>query len=85
MLRLHGLRHSWATTAHLNGIGLRVIADRPGHADTSVTDRTYTATLLSVQEYAPALVSESVRRGRGDAPELDGTESGQKPTLRQVS
>jgi integrase len=29
-LRLHGLRHSWATTGHLNGVGLRAIADQLG-------------------------------------------------------
>jgi integrase len=64
-LRLHGLRHSWATTAHLNGVGLRAIADQLGHADTRVTDRTYTATLQRVQEEAAALVAQSITTARG--------------------
>ena len=64
-LRLHGLRHSWATTAHLNGVTLRAIADQLGHADTSVTDRTYTATLQKVQDEAAAKVAASVTGSRG--------------------
>jgi integrase len=84
-LRLHGLRHSWATTAHLNGVGLQVIADQLGHADVSVTDRTYTATLLSVQEHAATLVEQSIKTTRGGGSDGGGTESGQRATLREVS
>lgn len=84
-LTLHGLRHSWATTAHLNGMGLRVIGDQLGHAVMSVTDRTYTATLPSVQEHTAKQVAQSLRRGRGSGVGRGGTESGQRGTLREVS
>ena len=43
-LHLHGLRHSWATAALEAGEHLRAVADHLGHADTAVTDRTYTHT-----------------------------------------
>jgi integrase len=49
-LHLHGLRHSWATAALEAGENLRNVADHLGHADTSVTDRTYMATVQKVQD-----------------------------------
>jgi integrase len=42
-LRLHGLRHSWATNALRAGVRTKVVADRLGHSSTRVTDDIYTA------------------------------------------
>ena len=79
------LSHGDGQATGFAGGGMRVIADQLGHADMSVTDRVYTATLLSVQERAAALVAQSVKRGRGRECERGGTESGQSATLREVS
>lgn len=49
-MHLHGLRHSWATAALEAGEHLRSVADHLGHADTAVTDRTYTHTVRRLQD-----------------------------------
>lgn len=40
-IRLHGLRHSWATLALEQGIDVRVVAEQLGHSSTSVTRDLY--------------------------------------------
>jgi len=44
------MRHSCASAALESGENLPAVADHLGHADTSVTDRTYTHTVRSVQD-----------------------------------
>ena len=45
-LRLHGLGHSYVTTAAEQGVSSRDIADAVGHADQSVTERYYRSTAV---------------------------------------
>jgi integrase len=40
-LRLHDLRHTWATLALKGGIHPKVVAERLGHSSTAVTLNTY--------------------------------------------
>jgi integrase len=42
-LRLHSLRHAWATAALRAGVRTKVVADRLGHASTRITEDIYTA------------------------------------------
>ena len=64
-LHLHGLRHSWATAALDAGEHLRAVADHLGHADTAVTDRTYTHTVRRVQDTTALRVAELITSKRG--------------------
>ena len=64
-LHLHGLRHSWATAALDAGEHLRAVADHLGHADTAVTDRTYTHTVRRVQDVTALRVAELITSKRG--------------------
>jgi integrase len=64
-LKLHGLRHSYVTTAAEQGVSSRDIADAVGHADVSVTERYYRHTFERVQEVAQAQVANAIRGARG--------------------
>ncbi len=64
-LKLHGLRHSYVTTAAEQGVSSRDIADAVGHADVSVTERYYRHTFERVQEVAQAQVASAIRSARG--------------------
>lgn len=64
-LRLHGLRHTVATVAYENGEDSRTIGDLLGHADQSVTDRTYMHTVQRLQDVAAARVAGAISSARG--------------------
>lgn len=64
-LRLHGLRHSYVTTAAEQGADSRDIADAVGHANQAITERFYRHTFERVQESAQAQVAGAIRRARG--------------------
>ena len=66
-LRLHGLRHTVATVAYENGENSRTIGDLLGHADQSVTDRTYIHTVERVQAAAAARVGGAITSARSAA------------------
>jgi integrase len=40
-ITFHGLRHTWASLAVMNGVPLQVIAQNLGHADTRMVERHY--------------------------------------------
>ena len=40
-ISFHGLRHTWATLAVMNGVPLMVVARNLGHADTRMVERHY--------------------------------------------
>jgi integrase len=56
-IRLHDLRHSYATAALSAGIPAKVVSERLGHANISITLDTYSHVLPSVQEDAAAAVA----------------------------
>lgn len=57
-IRLHDLRHTWATTALEAGIPAKVVSQRLGHASIAITLDTYTRVTDSVQDAAAEKVAE---------------------------
>ena len=52
----HGLRHSWASLAVMNGVPLLVVAKNLGHTDTRMVERHY-------GHLAPSYVRDAIRAG----------------------
>jgi len=59
-VRLHDLRHAWATLALEEGINPKIVSDQLGHADVSITLDTYSHVLPSLQAEAVARVSDAI-------------------------
>ena len=57
VIRLHDIRHSYATAALSAGIPAKVVSERLGHANVSITLDTYSHVLPSLQENAAAAVA----------------------------
>jgi integrase len=71
----HGLRHSWASLAVMNGVPLMVVARNLGHRDTTMVERTY-------GHLSQSYVFDAIRQG---APRFAvGDESNVEP-IRQKS
>ena len=56
-IRLHDLRHSYATAALSAGIPAKVVSERLGHANVSITLDTYSHVLPALQEDAANAVA----------------------------
>jgi integrase len=56
-IRLHDLRHSYATAALAAGIPAKVVSERLGHANVSITLDTYSHVLPALQEDAASAVA----------------------------
>ena len=56
-LRLHGLRHSFATNALAHGVDVKDVATRLGHASTRITHDIYTAPSTSRDAEAAELIA----------------------------
>jgi integrase len=52
----HGLRHTWASHAVMNGVPLLVVAKNLGHADTRMVEKHY-------GHLAPSYVADAIRTG----------------------
>jgi integrase len=52
----HGLRHTWASLAVMNGVPLMVVARNLGHRDTSMVEKHY-------GHLAPSYVTDAIRAG----------------------
>jgi integrase len=52
----HGLRHTWASHAVMNGVPLMVVARNLGHADTRMVERFY-------GHLAPSFIVDAIRAG----------------------
>jgi integrase len=63
-ISFHGLRHSWASLAIMNGVPLMVVSKNLGHADTRMVERHY-------GHLAPSFVADAIRAG---APRFEVTE-----------
>lgn len=59
-LRLHGLRHTWATMALHEGIDIQVVSDRLNHSSTFVTREIYTHVTPPMQSDAAERVAKSI-------------------------
>jgi integrase len=54
-ITFHGLRHTWASLAVMNGVPLMVVARNLGHADTRMVEKHY-------GHMAPNFVSDAIRK-----------------------
>lgn len=61
-IRVHDLRHTWATLALAAGVPTRVVADRLGHSSTAVTQAIYQHVVPGMQAGAAEKVSALVFR-----------------------
>jgi len=65
-LKLHGLRHTWATLALEEGIDIHVVSDRLDHSSTHITSEIYTQVRRPLQSDAADRVAARIfRRGTG--------------------
>jgi integrase len=55
-ISFHGLRHTWASLAVMNGTPLLVVAKNLGHADTRMVERHY-------GHLAPSYIADAIRAG----------------------
>jgi integrase len=60
----HGLRHTWASHAVMNGVPLMVVAKNMGHSDTRMVEKHY-------GHLAPSFVADAIRAG---APRFGATQ-----------
>jgi integrase len=67
-LKLHGLRHTWATLALQEGIDIHVVSDRLAHSSTHITSEIYTHVTRPMQSDAAERVAARIfDRRRADA------------------
>jgi integrase len=71
-ISFHGLRHTWASHAVMNGVPLLVVAKNLGHADTRMVERHY-------GHLAPSFIADAIRAG---APRFGVVESSSVRVLR---
>ena len=55
-INFHGLRHTWASHAVMNGVPLLVVAKNLGHSDTRMVEKHY-------GHLAPSYVADAIRAG----------------------
>jgi integrase len=55
-ISFHGLRHTWASHAVMNGMPLMVVARNLGHVDTRMVEKHY-------GHLAPSYVADAIRAG----------------------
>ncbi|MDA9482952.1 integrase [Bradyrhizobium sp. CCBAU 11445] len=65
-INFHGLRHTWASHAVMNGIPMLVVAKNLGHSDTRMVEKHY-------GHLAPSYVADAIRAG---APRFGAVEPG---------
>jgi integrase len=56
-IRLHDLRHTFATLALQAGVAVKVVSEMLGHASVSITYDTYSHVIPSMQEDATSRVA----------------------------
>ena len=52
----HGLRHTWASLAVMNGVPLMIVAKNLGHSDTRMVEKHY-------GHLAPSYITDAIRKG----------------------
>ncbi len=60
VIRLHDLRHTWATIALTRVVPAKVVSDRLGHASVSITLGVYSHVLPALDEQAAATVADAI-------------------------
>ena len=59
-IRLHDLRHTFATLALQNGVDVKTVSSILGHYDAGFTLRTYTHVTIKMQEEAAATMGKLI-------------------------
>jgi integrase len=63
-LTLHGLRHAHATLLLTAGVHPKVVSERLGHSNISITMDTYSHVLPGLQEQAAIAIDQILNRGQ---------------------
>jgi integrase len=63
-MTLHGLRHSWATLALLEGIPTKIVSEILGHSSTRITEDIYQHVTPGMQADATSRVARLLRTAR---------------------
>jgi integrase len=71
VIRLHDLRHTYATVALGAGVHPKIVSERLGHATTAVTLDLYSHVTPTIDAEATALVASRIFDGRGGAGEVE--------------
>ena len=66
-IRMHDLRHTWATLALRAGVHPKVVQERLGHANIRITLDTYSHVLPDMQESAAELVASLIAAADAEA------------------
>lgn len=67
VIRLHDVRHSYATAALAAGIPAKIVSERLGHANVQITLDTYSPVIPGLDEQAAATVTRLILEGPGTA------------------
>ena len=67
-IRLHDVRHSYATAALAAGIPAKIVSERLGHANVQITLDTYSHVIPGLDEQAAATVARLILGGSHTAP-----------------
>ena len=62
-IRLHDVRHSYATAALAAGIPAKIVSERLGHANVQITLDTYSHVIPGLDEHAAATVARLILEG----------------------
>ncbi len=63
VIRLHDVRHSYATAALAAGIPAKIVSERLGHANVQITLDTYSHVIPGLDEQAAATVARLILEG----------------------
>jgi Phage integrase family len=63
VIRLHDVRHSYATAALAAGIPAKIVSERLGHANLQITLDTYSHVIPGLDEQAAATVARLILEG----------------------
>ncbi len=59
-IRLHDLRHTWATLALVAGVDIRMVSERLGHTSILITSQTYQHVIKGMQAGAAQKVADLI-------------------------
>jgi integrase len=68
-IRLHDLRHSYASAALAAGVPAKVVSERLGHANIGITMDTYSHVVPALDQDAADTVAELIFGGQEDSPD----------------
>ncbi len=68
VIRLHDVRHSYATAALAAGIPAKIVSERLGHANVQITLDTYSHVIPGLDEQAAATVARLILEGSDASP-----------------